>query len=77
MAETTTEMNKELNNASIMSMLTNTSSTTGTTKLNSIKNPKVGLVLKSSTLESYIMVLNDTKRFWLLLNKAYIKSCTK
>lgn len=46
-AETTTEMNKELNTASIMSMLTNTSSTTGTTKLNSIKTPKVGLVLKS------------------------------
>lgn len=51
-AETTTEMNKEFNTASIMSMLTNTSSTTGTTKLNSIK--KVGLVLKSSTFESYI-----------------------
>ncbi|XP_065928005.1 uncharacterized protein [Magallana gigas] len=46
-AETTTEMNKELTTASIMSMLTNTSSTTGTTKLNTIKTPKVGLVLKS------------------------------
>lgn len=54
MAETTTEMNKELTTASIMSMLTNTSSTTGTTKLNTIKTPKVGLVLKSSTFESYI-----------------------
>lgn len=53
-AETTTEMNKEFNTASIMSMLTNTSSTTGTTKLNSIK--KVGLVLKSSTFESYIIL---------------------
>lgn len=55
-AETTTEMNKELTTASIMSMLTNTSSTTGTTKLNTIKTPKVGLVLKSSTFESYITV---------------------
>lgn len=50
MAGTTTEMNKELNTASIMSILTNTD----TTKFNTIKTPKMGLALKSSMFESYI-----------------------
>lgn len=54
MAGTTTEMKKELNTASIMSILTNTISATDTTKFNTIKTPKVGLALKSSMFESYI-----------------------
>lgn len=70
-------MNKELNNVSIMSMLINIFFIIGIIKFNLIKNLKVGFVLKLSMLEFYIMVLNDIKRFWLLLNKVYIKLCIK